>query len=344
MSMTTIGHRTIDWQNFFANDSRQVFPVSAPQPFVPSSGWSGANFWKWPGESENFLLKIWPAEGPEARQHLFRHSQLNNLRDLDLPLGLPVPDRTGRTLRPWSDGLWAEVIPWFGGSPATVSPEPAQVASVVQVLCELHQRWTETTASRTGPSSAVLNRLNQLKRIDLTRLLSSRADFLQKGLNLSAESMEKLWEICRLAQLLRDDAVSLLQPFENEKFRILTILRDARPDQFLFHDGRLSGVIDFGAVGRDIIAVDLSRLATEWFPEDLAQQDYFVRSYVKNRIVDEREFRLIRPLALSGAILGGLAWLDLHFRKGRSIGREEEFERAIDHALSRLISFHQLRH
>ncbi|MFM7131499.1 MAG: hypothetical protein ACKO0V_19290, partial [bacterium] len=87
-----------------------------------------------------------------------------------------------------------------------------------------------------------------------------------------------------------------------------------------------------------------SRLATEWYPENLAQQDYLVNTYVKNRIVDEREFRLIRPLALSGAILGGLAWLDLHFRKGRSIGREAEFDRALDHALSRLVSFQHLRH
>ncbi len=341
MQMTTLGHRTIDWHYFFANDIRQVRPVSAPQPFVPNSGWSGANFWKWQAESGYFLLKVWPAEGPEARQHLFRHSQLNNLRKLDLPLGLPVPDQTGRTLRPWNDGLWAEVIPWFEGQPATENPLTVQVASVVQVICQLHQRWTETTPSRTGPSSAVLNRLNQLHGIDLSRLLSNRQEFLGQGQNLSLESMEKLWEVCRLAQLLRDTAVRLLQPFESEKFRILTVLRDARPDQFLFNQGCLSGVIDFGAVGRDIIAVDLSRLASEWYPEDLAQQDNLVDIYVKNRIVDEREFRLIRPLALSGAILGGLAWLDLHFRKRRSIGRESEFERAIDHALKRLTSFHQ---
>ncbi|MFM7128644.1 MAG: phosphotransferase, partial [bacterium] len=266
MIMTTIGHRTIDWQNFFANDIRQIRPFSPPAVFVPTSGWSGASFWKWRAEDGEFLLKIWPAEGPEARQHLFRHSQLNNLRNITLPLALPVPDQTGRTLRPWSDGLWAEVIPWFEGEPATVNPEVKQVDEVVQVLCDLHQRWTETTPSRTGPSSTVINRLNQLRIFDLSRLMGSRADFLGKGMNLPGESMNKLWEICRLAQSLRVDAVRLLQTFENEKFRILTVLRDARPDQFLFSGGKLSGVIDFGAVGRDIIAVDLSRLATEWYP------------------------------------------------------------------------------
>jgi Ser/Thr protein kinase RdoA (MazF antagonist) len=143
--------------------------------------------------------------------------------------------------------------------------------------------------------------------------------------------------------LLKDEAIGLLEPFEQEKFRILTVLRDARPDQFLFTEGKLSGVIDFGAVGRDIVAVDLARLASEWFPDDFSQQLKLVNSYVKNRIIDEREFRLIRPLALSGAILGGLAWIDLHFRKRRSIGREAEFDKALDHAILRMLSFYDSR-
>ena len=37
-------------------------------------------------------------------------------------------------------------------------------------------------------------------------------------------------------------------------------LRDARPDHFLFEGGRLSGIVDFGAMGVDCVAGDLSRL------------------------------------------------------------------------------------
>ena len=341
--MNTLGQRTIDWQYFFANDFTQHQPDAAPVSFQAQSGWSGASFWKWQAPAGEFLLKVWPAEGPDARQHLFRHSQLNNLRCLHLPLGLPVPDQTGRTMRPWGDGLWAEVIPWLNGEPMSLNPPCDVVEQAIAVLCQLHDRWSETTPSRMGPSNAIIIRLNQLRSLDLQQILKGTADFPQMGQNLPVNSLQKLWEICRLASLLKYEAISLLEPFEYDKFRILTVLRDARPDQFLFANGQLTGVIDFGAVGRDIVAVDLARLASEWFPDNFSQQINLVNTYVKNRIIDEREFRLIRPLALSGAILGGLAWVDLHFRKRRSIGREVEFDKALDHAISRLVSFYDSR-
>jgi hypothetical protein len=341
--MTTLGQRTIDWLNFFASDNLQHQPESAPVSFHPQSGWSGASFWKWRAAAGEFLLKVWPSDGPDARQHLFRHTQLDNLRSLRLPLGLPVADQTGRTLRPWGEGLWAEVIPWFDGQPANTSPSPDLIDQAVSVVCQLHDRWSETTPSRMGPSNAIFIRLNQLRSIDLQQFLKCSSKDSQLSQNLSTGSQQKLWEICRLASLLKDEAIGLLEPFEQEKFRILTVLRDARPDQFLFTEGKLSGVIDFGAVGRDIVAVDLARLASEWFPDDFSQQLKLVNSYVKNRIIDEREFRLIRPLALSGAILGGLAWIDLHFRKRRSIGREAEFDKALDHAILRMLSFYDSR-
>ena len=46
------------------------------------------------------------------------------------------------------------------------------------------------------------------------------------------------------------------------------VLRDARPEHFLFEDGRLSGLVDFGAMGVDSVAADLARLIGDWFDGD----------------------------------------------------------------------------
>ena len=50
--------------------------------------------------------------------------------------------------------------------------------------------------------------------------------------------------------------------------RLQPALRDARPEHFLFEDDRLSGLVDFGAMGVESVAADLARLIGEWFDGD----------------------------------------------------------------------------
>ena len=68
--------------------------------------------------------------------------------------------------------------------------------------------------------------------------------------------------------LARQLGPMLLVPLEQSADRIIRVqpcLRDARPEHFLFEGDRLSGLVDYGAMGVDSVAGDLARLwASGW--------------------------------------------------------------------------------
>lgn len=328
----------LNWGMILLNDLPEYQPLEEPILFKGKGGWSGATFWNWTSPKGRILMKVWPVDGPSEKHHLCRHKRLEGLKSLSLPLALPIPDRYGRTLRRWQSQSWAELIPWIDGTPAWDDPSDDKMAHVAGLLSEFHGRWLSFGPRYQNRSEAVISRLGQLHKLAQMKdhdFCSSQ----QLRIGQSQSTFQLLHEIVRLSKELVQKAIAWLGPFETHAFRIQTVLRDARPDQFLFNDEYPSGVIDFGAVGSDSVALDLARLTSEWFPNDALRTDQFIRYYESHHRITNLERDAIRPLSLAGAILGGLAWLDLHFVKKRTIGRDEEFQNALQHALLRLQPF-----
>src|SRR6185437_2387218 len=94
-------------------------------------------------------------------------------------------------------------------------------------------------------------------------------------------------------------------------------LRDVRPDHLLFTGERLTGLVDYGAMGVDTVAVDLARLMAEWLGRDRALRAGALDAYASVRPIDAAETALIDAFERSSALLGGGHWVRWHFLEGR---------------------------
>lgn len=312
-------------------------PVDPPVKFIASNGWSGAAFIRWNSAHGPLVLKVWPGDGPSPQEHRNQHRYLIGLSGFQPRLALPLADSAGNTVSAWPGGRSAELFPWIAGSPLRNPPTADQLAETMSALARLHRHWALAQPASNQPSHAVINRLNQLRILKYNKTLITSIPTLIA--TAPPPTREKFQEIYSLARWLLDRAVSWLELIQAQRFRTQVVLRDARPDHFLFSGDHLHGIIDFGAIGLDNVAVDLARLLNDWFPGDKLLFNQALLLYQKESPLNDAEIRLMHALGLAGSILGGLAWVDLYFRKGRSHGREEAFQTALDLAISRLRSY-----
>jgi homoserine kinase type II len=117
-------------------------------------------------------------------------------------------------------------------------------------------------------------------------------------------------------------------------------LRDARPQHFLFEGDRVTGLVDFGAMGEDSIACDLARLGSEWLGDDRVLRAEALDAYGTVRPLGETELELIPVFEESAALLIGAHWVRWQFLEGRSfedpLAVSTGLEKGLDRVLARL--------
>ena len=101
-------------------------------------------------------------------------------------------------------------------------------------------------------------------------------------------------------------------------------LRDARPEHFLFEADRLSGLVDFGAMGIDSVAADLARLIGEWLPDDHSLRGLALATYQKLRPLDASETALIAALEATADLLIAGHWLSWNYLDRRHFDDSSE--------------------
>jgi len=192
-----------------------------------------------------------------------------------------------------------------------------QLCQAVSALAKLHGAAAQFRAASPaqgpmqgptqGPSPALASRRRQLANAQQTdwqaiaSLAASRAT--QGGGHAAAVPLiESLAE--RLPLALRQ-AQQALEAVGNPNLPLQPIMRDARREHFLFSAGRLSGLVDFGAMTVDTPALDLARLLGDWAGNDQTLWQAGVGAYGADRAIE----RLIRPFDASGVALSAANWL-----------------------------------
>jgi len=118
--------------------------------------------------------------------------------------------------------------------------------------------------------------------------------------------------------------------------RVQPVLRDARPDHFLFTGHRLSGLVDFGAMGIDTVSADLARLVAEWSGVRGDLLNDAIAAYETQRPLDRAEGELIQAFDRSSSLLTGLRWIRWHFVDGRRFDDPTAVERGLRRAVERI--------
>ena len=320
------------FDELFARYERQFQPLSSLVSLGGGGGLSGARLWRFRAAHEGLLLRAWPPHGP-GRDHVERvHHWLTLTAELGF-VPVPIRDRAGQSLQEWNGALW-EITPWLVGS-ADLSrpPEFEHLQLAFKGLAAFHQclAGEQVEAVSTGLRH---------RHEEIIRLIRGGFHSLEIAINRQNE-VGLPYRTLALAwlALARNVAPVLLEPLGRQLNRVIRVqptLRDARPEHFLFEGERLSGLVDFGAMGVESVAADLARLSGEWLDGDPAARREAIASYERVRPLDPAEARLIDVFETTTALLIGERWVRWHFVENRSFDDPEAISKGLERGLMRV--------
>jgi Ser/Thr protein kinase RdoA (MazF antagonist) len=322
----------LTFNELFGRYKAQFQPHSPLVSLGGGGGLSGATLWRFRTAHGELVLRAWPPHGP-GRGLL---EQIHHWLKLTTELGfvpVPISDRAGQSLQEWNGTLW-EITPWLAGTAdSSRPPEIEHLRLAFTGLAAFHQRLAGQQVE------AVSTGLRQ-RHEEITRLIKGGFSALKIAIN----RQNNVGDCCRtpalawlaLAQNVAPVLLGPLGRVSSQVFRLQPALRDARPEHFLFDGERLSGLVDFGAMGVESVAADLARLSGEWFDADPATRLEALASYERVRPLEPAEARLIDVFETTTSLMIGERWVRWHFVENRGFDDPQAVLRGLERGLMRV--------
>lgn len=252
------------------------------------------------------------------------------------PLGIvPVPLRglDGRTVVERRGRLW-DLSPWMSGEPESGTvPRPSRVHAAFAALGAFHQRLRRHQTE--GPSPGILARRGEV-------IALRDGGFRTVARAVASAEPGPLAELGRRwvegAQAVAPAVIETLTRATGIEVARQPCIRDVRPDHFLFTADRVTGLIDFGAMGMETVAADLARLLAEWVGPDASRRAEALEAYTAIRPLTAGETLLIDEFQRTAALLGAGHWVRWHFLEGRTFEDPDAVRRGLQKGLDRLAS------
>jgi Ser/Thr protein kinase RdoA (MazF antagonist) len=280
-------------------------------PLGPGDGFSRAAVWRGEvGGEPAFALKAYPPGYPADRlAAVHRWMKLAPLPFV--PAVVPTAD--GRTVVEHAGRAW-DLTAWMPGAPAVGRPADAQLAAAVAALAELHRCWSREPHPA-APCPGVLRRLALLT--DWRPPPAGLDPLLRRAADLLADRVPA--------------AVAALRPWANRPGPIFPCLCDVWRAHVLFAGGRVTGVIDYGALKPDHPAVDLARLLGDYLGDDRPALEAAVAAYHSAGAPGPVDPDLVALLDRTGVVCAVVHWVRRQAvvdRLGALVGRLEALPEA----------------
>jgi len=273
-----------------------------PRPLGNHGGFSGAQLWRIDTAAGALCLKAWPAGARSLDDLRWIHQLLMRGNGFAwLPRVLAT--RQAETLVRAQDRLW-ELTTWMPGlADFERSPTTARLESACLALAQLHVQWAGAE-SDVGTCPGVLRRWQSWRHwTDLART-GWRPQW--GTVDAYAAMAEPL---LHAIQRHLDEVPQLLTPWLNVPMPLQPCVCDPWRDHVLFTGDAVTGLIDFGSVKMDHVAVDLARLLGSLIGDDVAGWRIGIAAYRSVRPFSEAEWRLASDLDRTGTILAATHWL-----------------------------------
>jgi homoserine kinase type II len=295
-----------------------------------AGGFSGARLWQVDGPTGAFCLRAWPPGGLDPWRLQTIHQLMAVASDAGLAWVPAVwPTSSGERWVETAGRLW-DLTTWMPGrADYHVQPTRARLQAAVTALAHLHRAWAGVRAA-TGPCPAVRRRLAGVRR--WTGLLDSGWSPLPVA---SADDPVRPWAE-RAWPLLRDRIEKVphqLAPWVDRQLPLQPCLCDVWHDHLLFTGDTLTGLVDFGGVKLDHVAVDLARLLGSLAEDDAEGWAAGLQAYSRMCRLTADDERLIAVLDETGTLLGTANWLIWLYHEGRTF----EDRAAVAGRLGRLV-------
>ena len=269
-----------------------------------AGGFSGASIIRVEQPTTTWCLRQWPKSHPSEQTLDWIHRNLLHAALNGCPVPAPQRTRNGATFLKSTGHLW-EISPWMTGqADFTTSPNETRLLNAVQKLAEFHQS-TAQIQLEFNHSPNLMARAKQLANFP-----SVLTAVKQPALNNTAPWIKSLYHrLCERASLVQP-CLNEISQLANQPMVLQPVIRDIWHDHILFNGNEVSGLIDFGAMQLDNIALDLSRMLGSLLGEpDNQQWPKAIEHYCSIRPLQENEIRAIRVLDRGGTLLGCLNWL-----------------------------------
>lgn len=274
-------------------------------------GFSGARLWRCRHGLRRLCLRAWPAGGPSPERLDWAHGLMATaVRDGLSFVPRVLSARSGNTWVDLDGRLW-ELTSWLPGvADFHASPTPARLGEACSALGRLHRCWGRFAAAR-GPCPAVERRL---------RAVAEWQQLVRSGWRPRFEEAPAVdaWagRAWRLASWWLERVPALLEPWR-QPFAVQPCLCDVWHDHLLFEAERLTGLVDYGSVKQDNVAVDLARLLGSLVEDDRERWALGLTAYRSERLLSGEEEDLARVLDRTGVAIGASNWLRWCYHDGR---------------------------
>ena len=285
-------------------------PTRPPTWLGGAGGSSGSDLWRVEAPVGLLMMRAWPVDGPSPDRLDQIHRWLDRVRSFEF-VALPIPGQDRATWYRLSGRSW-ELTPMRTGQPdLTRPPAESHLVTMFRTLAALHAALS--TRSPRGPSPGLMARSGELDRLIHGGFAAFRQTIDHAGVGEFA-TMARRW--LALAQEAAPRIVGSVRAAADRAVDLRVCVRDVRPDHFLFEGNRLTGLIDFGAMGVDTLATDLARLLGETVGQNDRLRRLALHAYASGQprpatsVPDEPWIPIFEA---ANAVLGGARWVRWHF-------------------------------
>jgi Phosphotransferase enzyme family len=261
-------------------------------------GFSGAEVWCGSdSRGPRYALKAWPPDFPAARLAAIHRWMIRADHLSYVPSVLRAQDGTTSVVD--SNRHW-DATQWMPGS-VLERPKAADVETACAAIAELHATWHDESTAL--PCPGVTNRLRLLREWLAGHPNPSRF------LHLPPELKDLVERAAVTISRAAPAALGALEPWEDVAFRCQPCLRDLRGEHVLFTSGRVTGIVDYGAMAIDHPAVDLARLLGDYAEDGYEMFARGLRAYrgAAGDFDTSDEFPTL--LSRTGALGSAINWL-----------------------------------
>jgi homoserine kinase type II len=263
-----------------------------------AGGFSGAHIWR--GESHGeplYALKAWPWPMDHERlagihRLMARAAHLPFVPEVVAPLN-PTVERTASVIA--AGRVW-DVTRWMPGTADfATNPTPARLANACAALAELHRAWRPPLPAF-APCPGVQRR----------RQLLAEWDALRTALRSLAGSPRRGRDALEVAA---PRAAQELRPWESRPVPVQPCLCDVWGAHVLFTGDEVTGIIDYGAIKEDHVAVDLARLLGDLVGDDATRFAEGLAAYRAAGGALDTPDEFVHLLDRTGTACGIVFWL-----------------------------------
>jgi hypothetical protein len=280
------------------------------QPLGNRGGFSGARLWKVQDGPRVLCLKRWP-EGMTAERlakihNLLRGARVAGVTFLPHPLGIT----TGPAVIEHA-GLW-DMCSWLPGeADFHRQPSDARLQAACQALAQVHGAWAPPVERR-GRCPGLQRRIH---------VLESSQSLLRSGWQPGHPVHEMVSPWAERAWALLPGLIPAMLEELHSWQRFQALLQpcwcDPWHDHVLFTGDRVTGLVDYGSVKEDNVAVDLARLLGSLTGYDPGRWQVGIAAYRAIRPLSDREELMVTLLHRTGQAAAAANWLRWLYHDGR---------------------------